>query len=314
MHYLSFQSDGCGVGPPEVSEVLPYDVLVYALGCLESPFDLAAAQRVSKSFRSAGGEEAVWKSLVNQRYGLCDTQLRDCADARSEFADARSEFADKWHSAQDFIRSITYLGAEVSPPSLCSALSSTLVQGLPVCCSAPTPSKEAEGVCEDDLKRGIGLVAEALACGHVSVADLVDWLLTDAAARQPVRCLALLALLQPYTAAAAVASGAKAAPQWASDRSRWVAAQPALAEAKAAAVCRLGTASPPPPALRQRVVVKWHTWSTARDCRGFRARDDMHRATADLATLCREPRHVAWNVLARGVVNEVRSIRVNVAE
>ena len=64
------------------------------------------------------------------------------------------------------------------------------------------------------------------------------------------------------------------------------------------------------PALSRRIVVKYWTWSQSRDCRGFRAKDDVHRITADLRTLCKQREHAAWAVLARGVVNEVRHIRI----
>lgn len=300
-------ADGNGCGGPELSEQLPYELLVHAVAQLDSPFDLQAVAQASKAFHAVAHEEPVWRSLVNQRYGL---SVQHPAGF-SVVGDAMEEFRERWHSAQETIRAVPNLGSEGRRPSLCSTLSSTIQRGLPICCSSE-PSKEDLGVSESDLKQGVSAMAEALSCGAVSVADMVDWLLTDAAARQPIRCLAMLALLQPPP------PPPPAAPQASDAAANEAAHAPpfcpqAFSEAAAAARSRLMAASPPR-ALRERIVIKWWSWSTARDCRGFRARDDMHRITADLATLCREPGHELWAVLTRGVVNEVRSIRVNVAE
>ena len=82
-----------------------------------------------------------------------------------------------------------------------------------------------------------------------------------------------------------------------------------LAEGRAAARLRLAERDAPD-SLFARISIKWHTWSSARDCRGFRARDDLHRRSATLLELACEPAHELWGVLARGRGGEVRGMKV----
>ena len=71
---------------------------------------------------------------------------------------------------------------------------------------------------------------------------------------------------------------------------------------------------PPRPALTRalaaRVDVMVHAFSQRRDCRGFRARDDLTTLSEPLGVLAASPQHQLWEVLDRGAVNEVRHIGV----
>ena len=60
---------------------------------------------------------------------------------------------------------------------------------------------------------------------------------------------------------------------------------------------------------RSRVVVRVYSFSQLRDCRGFRARDDMLSIDADLYTLVALPsEHEVWRIIERGTKHEVREI------
>jgi len=60
------------------------------------------------------------------------------------------------------------------------------------------------------------------------------------------------------------------------------------------------------------VSVRYTTWSSARDCRGFRARDDVHFLDSSVGRLARTPHHPIWGVLRRGVHQEVTSVELKV--
>lgn len=125
---------------------------------------------------------------------------------------------------------------------------------------------------------------------HASPPMLAEWLDTRMAATSPLGCLAVLRVLRTRDAA------------------------PPLQQ--------LATRSPPPPSLLAQVTLRWSTWSNLRDCRGFRARDDIHRRSSRLLDLARcpvdeEPHGFGgedaadlWAILHRGVADEVRSIHL----
>ena len=77
--------------------------------------------------------------------------------------------------------------------------------------------------------------------------------------------------------------------------------------------------APVPPALQSHAyVVRWATWSNLRDCRGFRARDDLHNCTVLLSEIwegCADYDELGdpsgWSVLRRGVKDDVQWIRVS---
>ena len=70
---------------------------------------------------------------------------------------------------------------------------------------------------------------------------------------------------------------------------------------------------PPQSWLSSRIEVKSYTWSQLRDCRGFRARDDVHIRHVTLRELAIDDSHEVWGVLARGVKYEVQRITIGVA-
>ena len=65
-------------------------------------------------------------------------------------------------------------------------------------------------------------------------------------------------------------------------------------------------------ALPQKLEIKRYTWSQLRDCRGFRARDDVMVRRATLRELAMDDTHEIWGVLARGVRFEVQRVVLRV--
>ena len=70
---------------------------------------------------------------------------------------------------------------------------------------------------------------------------------------------------------------------------------------------------PPRSWLASRIEVKIYTWSQLRDCRGFRARDDVHTRHVTLRELAMDDSHEVWGLLARGVKYEVQRITIGLA-
>ena len=70
---------------------------------------------------------------------------------------------------------------------------------------------------------------------------------------------------------------------------------------------------PPQSWLSSRLEVKSYTWSQLRDCRGFRARDDVRIRRVTLRELALDDSHEVWGLLARGVKYEVQRITIGVA-
>jgi hypothetical protein len=214
---------------------------------------------------------------------------------------AMGEFKSKWVQAQDVVRDVLSAPQSPEPQSLSTAGRSLSPQTVVACISRSCESSDSSAsVSEREYSQAVERIAEALAAQDITADDIVDYITDPAACAQPMRCLALLDALHR--------SSSESDDGGPSSRLTNVKALGQL-DAACANVATRGC-----PALTRRIVVKYFTWSQARDCRGFRAQDDVHRITADLRTLCQQREHAAWAVLARGVVNEVRHIRIHVEE
>lgn len=255
-----------------------FDPILLVLEHLE-PLEICRAARLSRAVLEAASDEVLWRTLLQRRYAVTDERMSARANS------ARAEFRSRWSAAQDLLRGADF--SSRAPPVLCTIPPN---MGQVVCSS---PRKAAEGLSEDAFKRGVAFIGAAIACGHVSFGDLADFLLSAAATREPVHCAGLLFVLH-FMQTSPVEFSQALAPGRADARRRLAAAS------------RCGA----PPALRASIVVKYSTWSQSRDCRGFRARDDIHRVQAPLLTLSEQPEHELWRVLERGAINEVRCVSV----
>lgn len=200
---------------------------------------------------------------------------------------------------RDALRPPVAPAPQLSPTSSARALANG---GVVACISRSCESSDTSGsVTQEAYTEAVQMVADALVAQDVAPDDLVDYLTSSDAAEQPIRCLALIDVLHRRSG---------------SDDSTGLGTAKRAALQQLAEACGCsdepsgGSESVGCPSLRRRVIVKYFTWSQARDCRGFRARDEVHRINVGLHTLLAQPDHRAWNVLSRGVVNEVRQIRI----
>lgn len=185
----------------------------------------------------------------------------------------RAAFVDHWLSARDAIRNLDALrNLDVGSTSAERNVCSPPMSGA---VAVMTKDELDERVSVGAFMLGVQAVHDVLACGRIALSDLRDWLATRSASAQPLRLLAVLFLLFRSVA-------------------NRLCAPPALAEPG------------------RRVSLKFYTFSQRRDCRGFRARDDVHSLSASLSELAAQPEHALWRTLDRGVVNEVRHVSVGV--
>merc|ERR1712060_48307 len=63
--------------------------------------------------------------------------------------------------------------------------------------------------------------------------------------------------------------------------------------------------------MKRRVALHISSFSQRRDCRGFRARDEVRTISGDCWTLLLQPDHLFWSALERGVRNEVRDLQLS---
>ena len=260
--------------PPPTLPTLPLDVLACVLAELDPP-DLCTCARACKCGLQAAAEEA-WKRLDRER------PLR---------SDNKGPFRSRWLEAMLRIEFVDCLGGAEGRPQPQECLSAAAA-ATPIACGSG-PLADGQSLDYATFHRGLASMTGCLHRGLFHAHHQVDWLRTREAGRQPLRCLAILLLLHGWELLmdSGQASGCSA-PR------------------NPAAYRRLRGAPWAPSALRRDVVLRWRTWSQARDCRGFRARDDVHTRTASLFELSQQPDHEFWRVLRRGVTAEVRSLEV----
>ena len=275
--------------PPNLA-ALPLDALSSVLSWLDLR-DCCRAARVSCSLRAAARDDCLWAAL-----GVTYGESVHCDYSDPSGPIGRARFRERWCGAMAMVESVDKLGDGTGgrqKPQECLAV--TAGTALVMCCapSAWKASVDGQSVGGDEFLAGVAGILTHLATGVLHPLHLVDWLRCTASERQPLRCLAILAALQ--------------------DKQAWLPSGCDLKkgkEARAMARRRLAASPAPPAALLRKISVRWLTWSQRRDCRGFRARDDVHQQSETLLELWRRPDNHVWNVLARGVANDVRDIRV----
>lgn len=125
------------------------------------------------------------------------------------------------------------------------------------------------------ITQSANAVATLLTATEVSSRDVTEWMASKDGASDPLRQLAMISALHTYE--------------------------------KADIVSRLLRHACPHLAAVT-LSLRYYTWSQLRDCRGFRARDDMHILGENLLLLALSPTHEIWRVFHRGPVNEIRQI------
>uniref|UniRef100_A0A7S0P4W7 F-box domain-containing protein n=1 Tax=Calcidiscus leptoporus TaxID=127549 RepID=A0A7S0P4W7_9EUKA len=120
-------------------------------------------------------------------------------------------------------------------------------------------------------------LSAALRAGDLMVDDVVSWIEQAILPRETLSVLAIISMLSVYGGC----------------MKNFLLHEPKLQAALA----------------RSRVLVRVYSFSQLRDCRGFRARDDMLSIDADLYTLVALPlEHEVWRIIKRGTQHEVREI------
>jgi len=299
---------------------LPPELCAAILHYVECTRTIARAARTCKMLHAAI-DEAFWSTRHSARYpGLpaCDSS-----------SSMRDTYRDRWRAARHELSNLAMSGC-MPAPSTFGAANLSRTSPPTECCTqmrytaAPAAlhaMAATEAATEAEFKRGCDQLSSLVCDGQIAADDLLEWLQSDSGS--PLRILAALAVLQR--------------------RALRSACEPHgldLCHASLARALRcLRSASPPPSTFGKRVRLKYTAWSSARDCRGFRARDDVHRLNPTLHELCHavapeeegealssppaacnsDPSHLSdadrfWRVLARGVVHEVRSISLSVDE
>ena len=302
-------------------ESIPRDALIHVLSLMQ-PFDLCRVSRVSTTLRSAFATNDLWLELLNARQA-----------AHAHPGGTSSSFRARWCQMMDRVDDGAACGSSqqhaVEMPQM-----APLATTAPVVCSS---SRSASSLCGGSGSMSVGTDGEAIKRAAAQLVhrvhpyDLVDWLRTSQAQRSQLSCLVALMCLREecvgWGDGEERADGATHADSTVQDamggemsRVKGGASAGTLADAteqlrlqrykSLRAAWRL-ISHAPPPSLNGTLTIRWSTWSNARDCRGFRARDDLHRRTISLLTLSQELEHECWPVLLRGVGHEVRELRVS---
>ena len=268
---------------------LPLDAIVSILAQLDCPIDLCRAARVSDTWRDAAGADLLWHHLGARRSDTWPSEgTHHC-------------FRSRWVTWMDQFEVLTgslSASLQLQLPERVAALSMGHASG-PVECSSIARAVSSRGhddasVKHFDFKMSVEFLCHLLEVGSRGPALAIDWLRTREAARSPVRALAVLATLHDMQFNTIELTSKYMSAAACDDARRRLLEEPWA----------------PPASLGQRIAIKWSTWSQLRDCRGFRARDDVHRRTDTLLALSRQPEHEIWSVIRRGVANEVQTVSV----
>ena len=270
--------DERGAASAMVLQRLPADVLRVVLQALGDPCALCHLARCSSWCADAANDAAVWRALFVRRYGAveapCDP-LMTTSDWRARFALRRRD----------------------SLASLCALTLSCVVERVPlIACSravAQSPvvvssQQDRSFITEAHFRAAVDRLEAAFESGEIPVDDAAECF--DDADGFPggIRRLALVAALRRHeTSVAAIA-------------------RLALNEAIGPIAQRCSADRPMAKAWTIRLKIA--SFSQLRDCRGFRARDDVAYVDASLAKLLEMPAHPLWKALERGTVNEVRGL------
>ena len=255
---------------------------------LNSPFDFCRASRTCSVLRAIVNTDSLWMEMAKKR-GYKDA-------GRFEGHYAAHLFRVAWGFEQDQILSEISRTCEldkviVAPQPVAQTLS-VGASSEPVVCQSSSLGHHLDRRRDGREHVHLELVVLKL-FSRFHHLDLIDWLHTCEAIHRPEHCLAVVWALRAMTCRHPMhALGTTATPFW---------------------------SAPVPPALQSHAyVVRWATWSNLRDCRGFRARDDLHNCTVLLSEIwegCADYDELGdpsgWSVLRRGVKDDVQWIRVS---
>lgn len=275
------EDDGGEVAPPTLQS-LPQDCL-NAIAATLSMADLCHLLATSHQMLTVFRRDELWSALAAVRFPSAAAAV-GCMHY--------SDFPRIWSSSMDVIDDAvrTLCSALVRSPAMAVARSvaspdSPTAMSMAMSPAATASARGVDGVIGADLGECAAVLRRSM-----TPPVLADWVATRMASGSPIGCLAVLKALRDQEIADEglhVESGFV----WSAD---------------------LGVRAAPLPSLFARVTLRWSTWSQLRDCRGFRARDDVHRLSSRLVELCARPEFDLefWTILQRGVCDEVRAIHL----
>ena len=260
-------------------ESLPHELLSSVLLHTEDAWTICRAATVSQSFQSCVADDALWKNFLSCRYGdsaPLSPKLSSLPLSKDSPSPMKTAFRERWRQARRGLLAVPF---PVQTPAAIRCVMSNPNQQ--VCCSAWRNTARPPSAGEAEFKRGFASLASSLASGELSAGDVSDWLLSGAAT-EPFRVLAAIALLT------GVELEGPCLPN-------------VLRPSLDVALDRLRSAKPEPAVLAVKIALKWTTWSSTRDCRGFRARDGIthriaHRVARHSACHTRQTCHVLTRV------------------
>jgi hypothetical protein len=294
--YMS-SSEPSGPATPPTLPSLPHDCLVAVASSLRT-IDLC--RLLSSSHPLFTTRLALWDSLIPTRFAPHLSSAAPVLTFREQWRrimDAIDEIARELDNTHRSLPPVAIVATSVATSDSPTAMS--LSMSPP---GAATRMAGNAGVGVDPFNSFVARL-QRLASPPI----LAEWLDTRMAARTPLGCLAVLAALRSR----------EAAPRLGEEHEGVY--EPTLGHERdgGAYLAELATRLPPSPSLLAQVTLRWSTWSQLRDCRGFRARDDLHRCSSRLLELvCAddEPDGGAaagfWAILRRGVADEVRSLQL----
>jgi len=298
--------------------VLPHELCCAIMHHIGDTMSIVAVTATCKPLMAMADSD-FWRVRLTERY--------PGAEPSGDASTVRDLYSVRWKKARMELNDLSIPGSNAPPVAMVSSSTGLSARSAsnPLECSARV--LHSASVIEGEFKRDCDQLASLVANGQIAADDIVEWLRSDAATRAPLTACAAIAVLQRRRLRS------ECEPHALDLRLRPL--------ARALQRLRQGTHATPPRVLSQRVVLKWTAWSSARDCRGFRARDDLRRLQPTLQELllcvADEERSMAleepasphstpprtppgtpeshsgdaeafWRVLARGVVHEVRSI------
>ena len=257
---------------------------------LQTPSTLLAVAGTCSSLRSAALDAELWRTHYDARFHVCDAGEVWRGVPLSEF-EPHVAYRRAWHDRQARLSDVLRPLAPGPSLAVCRSPrgrdSPRLQIAIAICSSSRDPAEKAAEL----VTSVVDALCRELEAGELSHEDVADWLCRSC---EPVMQLAALGALRARAGVGA------AAGEW----------RGVLVSEGAFAPSLL----PPRPALTRalaaRVDVMVHAFSQRRDCRGFRARDDLTTLSEPLGVLAASPQHQLWEVLDRGAVNEVRHIGV----
>ena len=294
--------------------VLPHELCCAIMHHIGDTMSIVAVTATCKPLMAMADSD-FWRVRLTERY--------PGAEPSGDASSVRNLYSVRWKKARMELNDLSIPGSNAPPVAMVSSSTglSAPSASSPLECSARALVSPTVSECE--FKRDCDQLASLVAKGQIAADDIVEWLLSDASTRAPLTACAAIAVLQRRRLRSECEPHAL-------DLRRLPLAR-ALQRLRRTPSCS-GTDAV---VLSQRVVLKWTAWSSARDCRGFRARDDLRRLQPTLRELllCVADEEIAldepasphstppgtpdarsgdaeafWRVLARGVVHEVRSI------